>query len=958
MAASPAGINLDLHGGEVESTKYIGEHLGPASQDGRTSGIWERDEATAAIARVLEGARKGCGGSLFVVGEAGLGKSALLELARDYAGADVRIGARTGEPGEAIEPFAFLRAAMDEIDDVARPGGTVPPDRVTQVHQAVSWLERLGHPSLLLLDDCHWADADSLDLLVLICRRIATAPLGVIAALRPWPPAAKEACVGLVRAGHGSYRWLEPLGERGARALVTERAGREVPVSVATAAARQCAGNPFLLDRLGRTIGQGSDGNGSAAVISDHQDTTITPDRFAGVDRVALHLLEVASVFGERFRPALAAEVAGIDDRESERCFEALWNSGLAIDAGEGLAQLTHPLFRQALYDGMAPPVRAQLHARAFRALARRGLYEPRISEQAIRGQLFGDPDAIALFERLGRSALATGAASTAVDHLAAAVNLAAGNATVALRLTFAEALLIAGQPPRAIEIIETVLSEASALPDALQSRALRLIGWAHFSMGAHARAEASFREATAAGEEGDPQLAVEILLDRAIASWATDGPQRALDLTVQARHLASGVNDELRDRVEAAWGFAALRSGDGSGVNAIERQARLVENTPLTGPRSRRWTNFVLTSFAGVATWTERFSEAERVLEVARSNAEQTGDRPTLTALGIAHSDSLTRLGRLQEARVAAGGGERASDKPINTPFALARRAYILLQLGRLEDADACCVEAEPAAISRGEQLTLLWVWHVRAARHLGEGDIEEACQLYGRVEELSTAMGIGEPCIVPWARDALASYALCGRVKDARRVIRWLERAANSLPCRWPLIAAATGRAALLTSTGRIDEAEAQYEAALALHDGLPMPIERARTLLDYGSFIRHHGQPARARPVLAEAVERAEALSAGWLAAGARGELGAAGGRRRRPVGGRRGLTPSEERVTRLATGGASNETIAKQLSISVRTVETHLQHAYAKLGIRSRRQLMTKTRSSTERSYRVG
>jgi DNA-binding CsgD family transcriptional regulator len=941
----------------VESTQYIGDHLGAASQDERAPGIWERDGATAAIAHLLEEARKGRGDSLFIVGEAGLGKSALLDLARENAGHDVRIGARVGEPGEAVEPFGFVRGAMDEIDD-ARPGDTASPDRVSQVHQAICWLERLEQPSLLLLDDCHWADGDSLDLLGFICRRIATAPLGVIAALRPWPPAAKEACVGLVRAGHGSYRWLEPLGERGAQALVAERAGREVPVPVATAAVRQCAGNPFLLDRLGRTIGQGSDDNGGVAVISDHDDRTITPYRFAGVDRVALHLLEVASIFGERFRPSMAAEVAGIDDRESERCFEALWNSGLAIDAGEGLAQLTHPLFRQALYDGMAPPVRAQLHARAFRALSRRGLYEPGISEQAIRGQLFGDPEAIALFERLGRSALATGAASTAVEHLGAAVNLAAGNAEVSLRLTLAEALLIVGQPREAIAVLEGVMSEASAMTDHFQSRALRLIGWAHFSMGAHARAEASFREASATGEEGDPELAVETLLDRAVACWATDSPQRALDLTVQARHLVSGVNDELRDRVEAAWGFAGLRSGNGSGVSALEQQVRIVENTALSGPRSRRWRNFVLSSYAGVATWTERFSEAERVVEVARSNAEQTGDGPALAALGIIHSDSLTRLGRLHEARVAVGGGERAGDKPINTPFALARRAYILLQLGRLEDADACCAQAEPAAIAGGEQHALLWLWHVRGARHLGEGDIEEACQLYGRVEELSTAMGIGEPCIVPWARDALASYALCGRVKDARRVIRWLERAASTLPCRWPLLAAATGRAALLTSTGRIDEAEAQYEAALDLHEGLPMPIERARTLLDYGSFLRHHGQPARARPVLAEAVERAEALNAGWLAAGARGELGAAGGRRRRPVGGRRALTPSEERVARLATGGASNETIAKQLSISVRTVETHLQHAYAKLGIRSRRQLMTTTRPSVEGSRRVG
>jgi hypothetical protein len=89
--------------------------------------------------------------------------------------------------------------------------------------------------------------------------------------------------------------------------------------------------------------------------------------------------------------------------------------------------------------------------------------------------------------------------------------------------------------------------------------------------------------------------------------------------------------------------------------------------------------------------------------------------------------------------------------------------------------------------------------------------------------------------------------------------------------------------------------------------MHEGLPMPVERVRTLLDYASFLRRHGRPARARPVLAEAVERADALGAGWLAGGAKGELSAAGGRRRRPVGGRRALTPSEERVMRLPRRG---------------------------------------------------
>ncbi|HWC39625.1 MAG TPA: AAA family ATPase, partial [Acidimicrobiales bacterium] len=826
--------------------------------------MWERDGATEAISHLLDGVRSGDGGSLFLIGEAGMGKSSLLELARGRAATDFRIGASVGDRSESMAPLGLIGAAIDQLenDDRSHAGrgsfaGTTPagglfsPDRVTPFHQAVHWLRRLDRPSLLLLDDLHWADPDSLELLVFICRRLATVPLAVIGALRPWPPLAKDACMSVVRAGYGSYRRLAPLGDGGARALVATRAGRPISRRLAAAATRQCAGNPLLLDQVGRTIAESPDREGKLTLISGSDDSTVAQDRFAGVDRVTLHLLEVASVFGERFRPPLAAEVAGLDEHEAERCLEAVWAAGLAVDADGGQAELTHPLFRQALYDGMAPPVRAQIHARAFRALSRRGLYEHGIAEHAIRGQLFGDPQAIALFERLGRSTLATGSATTAVEHLEAAIALAAGNAEVSLRLTLAEARLIAGQPREAIAVLDDVMADAEGMDNGEQARALRLLGWAHFTMGAHARAEASFREATAAGDEGNPGLAVETLLDRAIACWATDGPLRALDLTLRARQLASGVSEELRARVEAAWGFAALRSGDGAGLSALEQQARVVENSPLNGPSSRRWSHFVLASFASAATWTERFSEAERVHEVARSRMEQLGNRQALETLEVTRADGLARLGRLREACTAVGGGTQTGVQPTGTPYALARRAYIMLQMGRLEEAEACCTEAEPGAVASGERLALLWLGHVRGARRLGEGDVEGACQLYARVEELSTAMGIGEPCIVPWARDAITSYALGGRVKDARRLLRWLERAAGSLPCRWPLIAAAAGRAALLMRAGRSNEAEGQFEAALALHEGLPMPVERVRTLLDYGSFLRHHGRPARARP-----------------------------------------------------------------------------------------------------------
>jgi DNA-binding CsgD family transcriptional regulator len=912
--------------------------------------IWERDGVTEAMSRALDRAADGSGESLYIIGQAGLGKSSLLTVARRLAGSEFLVGTEVGDQSEATEPFGLVGSAIEGIGGPvppAAPRGSISPDeRASYFHKTLRWLESLDRPTALLLDDCHWADAGSLDLLVFLCRRAATMPLAVIATLRPWPPMAKQAFVGVVRGGHGSCQWLAPLGDGGARALVASRAGRPVPQPVAAEAARDCAGNPLLLDQLARSIGEGSGRAGTLTVISDNGDGTLARDRFAGVDDAALHLLEGASVFGDRFRPKLAAEVAGLDEIQAERSFEAIWAAGLALDVGDGQAELTHPLFRQALYDGIAPPVRTQLHARAFRALARRGLYESEIAVHARRGQLFGDRQAIALFERLGRSALSSGAASTAVEHLQAAVALAAGNADVSLRLALAEALVIVGEPLEAIEVLEDVMADP-VLGETHQSEALRMIGWAHFNMGAHARAEASFREAAAVGDDGDPELAVETLLDRAIACWDTDGPLRALELTVRARQLASGVGDDLRSRVEAAWGFAALRAGDASGLPAIENGARLVELEPVSASTPRRWSDFVMGSFAAAATWTERFPDAERALDIALGRAERVGAVGTRAALGVTLSDTLTRQGRLREAYISAGGEEGAGVGPTPAPFTLARRAFILLQLGRLDEAESCCAEAEPAAKAANERTTLMWLWHTRGARCLGEGDIEGACELYAGIEELARSIGIGEPCVVPWGRNAVISCALAGRFRDARRVIRWLERSVVELPCRWPRIAAATGRAALLTRTGHIEEADGQYRAALALHEGLTMPIERTRTLLDYGSFLRHHGQPARARPMLAEAVESAEALDAGWLAEGARGELGAAGGRRRRPVAGRRALTPSEDRVARLAAGGASNEAMAKQLSISVRTVETHLQHAYAKLGIRSRRQLMARS-----------
>ena len=124
--------------------------------------------------------------------------------------------------------------------------------------------------------------------------------------------------------------------------------------------------------------------------------------------------------------------------------------------------------------------------------------------------------------------------------------------------------------------------------------------------------------------------------------------------------------------------------------------------------------------------------------------------------------------------------------------------------------------------------------------------------------------------------------------------------------------------------------------------------MPLEWLQTQLEYGRFLRRAGQLSRARGLLARAAELAESTGALWLVGQALQELRVAGGRRREKTDPDR-LTPQEERVAKLAATGASNAEIAGALFLSVNTVETHLQHIYTKLGIRSRRQLLAALRA---------
>jgi DNA-binding CsgD family transcriptional regulator len=186
----------------------------------------------------------------------------------------------------------------------------------------------------------------------------------------------------------------------------------------------------------------------------------------------------------------------------------------------------------------------------------------------------------------------------------------------------------------------------------------------------------------------------------------------------------------------------------------------------------------------------------------------------------------------------------------------------------------------------------------------------------------------------VVPHALEALIAL---GELDRAERLLDEFERRARELGRVVALAAGARCRALLLAARGDLSGAHEAIERALAEHARTDLPFERARTLLLQGQLHRRRRQKRATRESLEQALALFEPMGAERWAQLARDEIARLGRRRRE------GLTASEGRVADLAVQGMSNKEIAHALYVTVHTVEVHLSHAYAKLGVRSRTQL---------------
>ncbi|MFZ0119133.1 MAG: AAA family ATPase [Pseudonocardiaceae bacterium] len=912
-----------------------------------TRGMAERADVLGALERLLDGACAGRGGALFVVGPAGLGKTTVLEHAITAARSRFVVGVGRGDQVEAVLPFGLIGQALDPILG-RRPSGASmalntdggeaddisPQARFYGILRGVR--DAAVSPLLLALDDLHWSDPDSLTVIHLICRRLASLPVALIATARPWPVEAITSAQDLAAQGLAVIEPLAPLSTAATRKLLRSRVSAEISAEMVDKAIDVCGGNPLLVEQVAVELRR-------SGKLSEGQ---VWFSRFVGAGAAGRRYLQAASVLGTHFRAAVATEVAGLSAAETATEIDGLFRSGLLRAADDGWARFTHALIRQGVYEDIAPPVRRDLHAASFRALIASGAYSAEAAEHAMAANLVGDAKAVTTLAQAGREALRVGAVATARQYLEGGVRLAGEAIPTELLFDLSAALVANGANEEAIAVYERLLG-VPELPAADRIAVLRQLGQTTFVTGQVERAAACYESAVDLAEQDYPALAVGALLDQAFQHQALSGPRAALPSANRAAELATA-RGVMQASALAAWGTIAYRCGDPDGLATAAAAATRADLVPTSRSIDRHRYRHPAFSYATLAVHAERFSDAEQLLTEILSSAERRCEPITLVQATIAWIDGLCRLGRLGEALILADRlVELVELLPRSFPLAITYQALVLLEQGQLEQAELCCAQL-PAdtrndrySLHRADGLEL----HVRAVLAYRQGRADTACELFTQLQQWADRTGEADPSYVPWAADAVAAHLACGRITDASQVVDWVAQRAAAFPSRWPKIVVATGRAALAEHTGDRARADTRYTQALDLSDDLPMPLARARTLTDYGAFLTRGTEIARARTLLAEALHIAEACGAGWHANRARAEWRRAGGRTRTRQPDE--LSPQEVSVTQLAQAGRTNREIAQQLHLSIKTVETHLGHIYQKLGIRSRWQLAGRT-----------
>jgi DNA-binding CsgD family transcriptional regulator len=892
-----------------------------------------RDLELAALQALLDRARAGQGGALVVRGEAGIGKSALLAYAVERAG-DFTVSLATGVEAEADLAFAGLfslaRPILNKLDELpavqqgalAGALGLTPSTEADRLLVSAALLGLLAaaaedRPILCVVDDAQWLDRPSADALVFVARRLRAERLALLFSAREGEAQRFEA-TGLPELV------LDGLDEEAAEILVSRHAST-APATVRHRLLAEAAGNPLALLELPSALSE-EQLSGAHAL----PDTIPLTPRLQAVFRQRIGRLANSTQAALRIA---AAEDTG----EVATVMRALAQARLpptALDAAErsdlvrvigGAIRFRHPLVRSALWDGATLRDRQAAHMALANALTDEDNTDRRVWHQAM-ATLSPDEEVAAALEASGRRAQARAAHSSAASALLRAAELSTDEKRRVSRIaSAAHAAWDAGQPDRAREAIARALPLAD--PE-LKARLLYLSGVIEARCGSLPTALGQLLEGVEV--TSDAGLLLEILTQAGEIAMFQGELETLVELgeRAQSLHATNG-----RERMLRAWlvGFAFRYS-----LRFDQARAPLAtavrEAEALDSPRE-----LVLAAMAALVAGDLGYGlpYVTRAVEIARRRGLVSDLAGALEWQGL----ELAWVGSFDLAHAAAEEGYQLSlDVGRGSAWHLTNLAHAEAGLGRLEDARR---HAEQA-ISVGRRMSSTFVtgraeWTL-AFVALETGRPEEALDRLLILTSLETP-GANPMIAMRATPDAIEAAARCGRT----------DRLGNRLAllAEWTRAAPTEQRLAMLARCEALLElrppAEA-FERALACPHVLT-PMDRARTELLYGEWLRRERCRQEARTHLRVAVELFRGTGAKLFAERAEAELRATGERaRKRDPSTLDDLTPQELQIAGLVAEGLTNKEIASQLYLSPRTIDYHLRKVFSKLGIASRTQLV--------------
>ena len=877
--------------------------------------VGRRDEREA-LARLLDAARESRSGVLALVGEPGIGKSALLDdLAAGARG--MRVLRARGVESEGAVPFGglleLLRPALGVLDRIPapqaaalegalalRPGGA--QDRFAVGAATLSLLAAHAEdaPVLVVVDDAHWLDGATAEALLFAMRRIVADPIAVALAVRAGEPSLLDGAD------------IETVHVGGIELAAAADLLQGLPPATVERLHATTAGNPLALLELA------ADADELAGVPPEHPLPVPAS--------LARSFLRRASGLGEEARYALLLAATSATGDVAVLTRAGLEVGDLAdaerlglVRVEGGLVEFRHALVRSAVYGEAAPDERRAAHRALAGALPDRDA--DRRAWHLASAAAGTDTQAAAALEHAGRRARDRAAYAVGALAFERAARLHPDDAERG-RLLYesAEAAWLGGEAERA----RATLDEAAALDDHPRIDALR---------GEIATRRGPVKEGyellVSAAERAAPEDAVLMLAEAADACFYSGSAERMRAAAERAMEL-SARDGAAELYATAARGVARVLAG-GDGAPDLRRALELFRAVDFgDDPRMLFW--------ASVPPMFLREADAGREL-IARAIAaarEHTaiGALPRLLNR-LARDEATTDRWRDAEVdfheaiRLARETGQRTE-----LAAALAGLAWLEARMGRETACRAHAAESRALCLELGVGFYELWTYTALGELELGLGRPEAAVAHLEEHERRARELALPDVdmSVEP---ELVEAYLRLGRDDDALAAARSHDERARSKGRPWAL--ARSERCLGIVD----DDYEEHFAAALAAHAQTPDVFESARTQLAYGARLRRDRKRVRAREVLRDAAASFDRLGPSPSGEAAEAELAATGETARRRDPSTLGeLTPQELQIATLLGEGRTTREAATALFLSPKTIEYHLRSVYRKLDINSR------------------